>query len=176
MVGAKRSKLNLSDSELRKKVERLRVFAKVNGCDDQTSDDFSQNCAELWLSGKRDLKTNFSWLLTDYLRLNGRKTRKGKLQTDALLGAAHFESESELQNVVLKYIKGHSEPTRGLQLLPEKFLSSLNTIERLTIILRFVWEFKNVQIAYCLGVTDSRVAQIVGEALTTLRKKRHVRE
>jgi len=140
--------------ELKKKVSNIKGWARFKGCDKQTAEDFAQDCATLWLSGKRNPLTPYKYLFADYFKKIG--DREGS--HDALHNAERFEPR-------------HHGVT---QEIPDPFagiLGTLSPIDRIIVKLRFTWGFNLKEIADCLGVSEGRASEIVSKITSNIKTK-----
>lgn len=83
-----------------------------------------------------------------------------------MLGAVYFDGDSGFD---VGYFHGSSqEEPEAIDLeLVSSFADALDTKRRVCLILKYVWDFKNVEISHVLGVTEARVSQL----LSTSRDK-----
>ena len=145
-------------SEILKKKTQAQAFARKKGVNEHEAEDFASNCAILWLSKKRDIRTGFKYLLIDYLRLHGHVpgNRRGP---DAALGATHATSPALLETIIHNQ-RNNDEPRRSFEFNPE-CLRLLSERERACIVLFYGWGFTNKEIGHCFGVGDSQISKII---------------
>lgn len=141
-----------NDKKIVLTAERLRAWA-YSHMNLQLVEDFVQDCAILWFEG-RSVGVPFQYLLTDYLRSNGHKNKKGNIPDDAMRSAIHGIKFEKL-NSPYKLEKKKQDPRVA------KLLKVLDRDQRIVVILMFCWDFTQREVAHVLGVDEARVSQIL---------------
>lgn len=136
--------------------KRIQFVARSLGLSREDIDDC---VSDILLQRERGLgrNQNARYAVIDYLRRNGRCTRDGKLPP-----ALRSESIEALEGRGIRWESGVSGGRSGRECLSdaERYLESLSQIERCVMVLRGLWGLDNREIAYCFGVTESRISQI----------------
>lgn len=129
-------------------------------CEEHLSD-FGAYCVEQWLSG-RDPRTSREFLAIDYLRSFANCTRNGRLRFHAsTAGAIPFGPETDVDERL-----GRDSHELG------RFIESsalrdrrLSQKQRIVLILYYEWGLDLKEIGDVMGVSESRVSQVLAQAL-----------
>lgn len=113
-----------------KKAIVLKRYAAKRGSSREISEDFASYCIELFISGKRNIKTSYKYLYADFIRKEVRQLRT--------------PDPDEVRT------------TQELVRIPE----GLTTQERVALVLYCSWGFNHKEIGHCLGVTESRISKL----------------
>lgn len=143
--------MDLTDDEIRTWIERLKSYARGRGYP-QLADDFSQEAIAKYLQGR---KATFEQLLTDFLRAEYGDTRPHNCnaRSRATHGMQSLDTH-DFGNLPVA-IGSFGRDADGIR----EYLGGLEPDQRCIIILRYVWSFREAEIADCFGVTESRICQ-----------------
>lgn len=151
------------DEEQYKKIKKATSRLTANsGYHGQTEDVFHDMILRTLENPEH--KSTCKQMFIDWLRKNGRKNRRGTI--------------TEKVNL--------SDPTQFLNSLPmndekelydfEKYINDLKRENRIIIVLRFFWDFKEKEIAFCLGVSESWISVKLREILPLIKKSPYVQK
>lgn len=117
--------------------KQIKKWSLALGLSESESEDFSQDCAERWLDGRRSKCTPFKWLLIDYRRANNRHK---------YVPIAEFDFPAA--------------PTEERTPILDGYLLGLNKPERICVVLKYKWGLTSREIAHAFGVDEARISQI----------------
>lgn len=153
------NKRDYNDSQIIMVTEKLRLWAKRKVLPHQV-EDFVQSCAVLWFEG-RDIRTDFNFLLADWLRENGSYTREGNTPKDALRSAMYDQKHGTA--FMFADFKSTDPADHVHDPRVNAFLKKLPQIKRAVVILKFSWSLTSREIAHVLGVSEQRICQMLAE-------------
>lgn len=129
-------------------------------------EDFGAYCVDVWLSGGE--KRDWRYIAIDYLRKHGHRTGS-RGSSDAMGSIARKrlkEFDAETETEIEQY---PSQPRRPDESHSFRY-RGLESRLRVVLVLMYEWGFTELEIGHCLGVSESRVAQMHHAALRTQRK------
>lgn len=86
-----------------------------------------------------------------------------------MLGAVYTDDRERLTNESSPIYSEERSSEDSFPSLPS-FGTGLSLQQRVAVVLRYVWDFKNEEIGHCLGVSESRISQILTAVQKDLRK------
>lgn len=164
----------MNETELVKKRKQAEAYFKRNwgGYPDHISD-FGAYCVEQWLSNARKQETWLGYMAIDYLRKSVPTSYAQDAivrQADLMLVGKKIKIETNGEHDGFEIFFG--KPSTEI----ESFINStvfrksgLSQIERCCMILYYQWGFRNLEIADCLGYTESRTSQLLRKAIEKIR-------
>lgn len=145
----------MDETQIKKLISRAKIVACKKGFK-REKDDFSQYAIIKLLAGR---KATLEQLLIDYMRDGySRKTKK-----------RHFEN-LEYQEWTTPHLDKHFASEGLDQIL--KILEKVDKSSRLRtmIVLKYLWGFKDLEIAYCFNVTQGRISQLMHSAFSYIKE------
>lgn len=125
------------------------------------ADDFAQDCAVLWLSGRRHVKTAFQFLLVDYIRIHGsaraNRVDNTRLSTDAMLRRCALGITNATQ------LPAAASSPRSDFMPDETLLQGLSERSRACAILYYRWGMTLLEIGHVFGISEAGVSMLVTE-------------
>lgn len=152
----------MDETQMKKLISRAKGVAVRRGFSHE-KDDFSQDAILKILAGR---KATFDQLLIDYLRQRyNRSTPRTKKKTQKI----------DCYNVV--EIQEWMHPLFEDQFVQEGLDEILKILDkrkfsksRTMLILKYLWGFKDCEIAYCFNVTPGRISQLMHSAFSYIKE------
>lgn len=160
------------EKKLLARMDAVKRIAKRTGYSDASAEDIASHVAVAALEGRNMDKQSYKFTFVDALREGSEGTRTRAGQPTGPVYEGHFENYADIVN--------------GLRVDPDQissledrsdvfdFVSALSKIQRTRItplVLHFYYGWTMDQISKCAGVTESRISQLVNDAVLQAKKK-----
>lgn len=132
----------------------------------EDAEDFGAYCVDVWLSGGE--KRDWRHVAIDYLRKHGHRT--GSRGNSDAMGSLARKRLEEVDEESEREIEQYPVQSRRPDESHSFRYSGLESRLRVVLVLMYEWGFTELEIGHCLGVSESRVAQMHHAALRVQRK------